>query len=237
MPSPVTLEKALLRELDANFDQVINPDKSVEVQFNPETLKVSFANQVASSNKPGDQKGPGALQFVGAGTTKLALQLWFDVTAPGAGSADDVRKLTERVAYFITPRKDTKDPNKLLPPAVQFLWGTFKFDGVVDALEESLEFFSPEGRPLRASVSLTLTQQKITKFAFGEAGASTPPGAAGPGGGPAGTQPLAQAPAGASLQGMAASRGVGDNWQAIAAAEGNENPRWTATGRIDSVGV
>ena len=35
-------------------------------------------------------------------------------------------------------------------------------------MEEALDFFSSDGRPLRASVSMNLTQQKITEFKFGQ---------------------------------------------------------------------
>ena len=91
---------------------VINPDKAVTVQFNPETLKVSFANQIQTPSGTGDQSGTPTRQFVGAGTTKLALQLWFDVTALArrtrTSRLDDVRKLTQKVAYFITPKKEGK---------------------------------------------------------------------------------------------------------------------------------
>ena len=57
-----------------------------------------------------------------------------------------------------------KEGDKFVPPAVRFLWGSFQFDGLMDSLEESLEFFSNDGRPLRASMSLTLSQQKIQAF-------------------------------------------------------------------------
>jgi hypothetical protein len=39
---------------------------------------------------------------------------------------------------------------------VRFAWGTFRFDGRVEALEETLDRFSPEGRPSRAHVALAL---------------------------------------------------------------------------------
>jgi hypothetical protein len=39
---------------------------------------------------------------------------------------------------------------------VRFAWGTFRFDGHIEALEETLDFFSPDGRALRARLSLTL---------------------------------------------------------------------------------
>jgi hypothetical protein len=225
MPEAVKLEKAELRQLDAEFRNEINPDRNVKVQFNPETLKVSFANQIQTPSGAGDQRGTPARQFVGAGTTKLTLQLWFDVTAlmpEGEAVEDDVRKLTQKVAYFITP---VQEGTKFVPPAVRFLWGSFQFDGLMESLEESLEFFSSDGRPLRASMSLSLTQQKITEFTFrpvtGAGGPPTP-----------GTRPLTQAPAGASLQGLAASQGKGGDWQAIAAANNIENPRLLQPGQL-----
>lgn len=225
MPDSQKLEKAELHELDADFKNEINPDKNCKVQFNPESLKVSFANQVATPSGAGDQKGTPARQFVGAGTTKLTLQLWFDVTQPmppGQEQEQDVRKLTGKVAYFITPKADGK---KFVPPAVRFIWGSFQFDGIMESLEESLEFFSSDGRPLRASVSMNLTQQKITEFTFrATAGPGTPT--------TAGTRPLAQAPAGSNLQNMADKQGQGDNWQAIASANGIENPRLLAPGQL-----
>ena len=138
MPESQPLAKAELHELDAQFMNEINLDKAVKVQFNPESLKVSFANQIATSDGPGDQKGTPSRQHVGAGTTKLSLQLWFDVTAPqpeGETKVNDVRKLTQKVAYFITPRQQ-KD--KFIPPAVRFLWGSFQFDGLMESMEESL---------------------------------------------------------------------------------------------------
>jgi hypothetical protein len=249
------LERAELRELDADFQNPINKDRWAKVQFNPETLKVTFANQVAQGSGAGDQRGPQARQFVGAGTTKLALQLWFDVTAypSGAAPADDVRRLTQRVAYFITPKPigqqggggggapaggqqgggggQSQQP-QFAPPAVRFIWGSFQFDGIMEQLEETLEFWSPDGRPLRASVSLGLSQQKITEFAFNDtqraSGASRGPAA----GATPGTTPLAQASAGATLPGLAANVGVGASWQSIAAANRVEDPLRLAPGQL-----
>jgi hypothetical protein len=236
------VEKAQLVELD----QHSNPKgKPVTVQFNPETLKVSFANQVVPPKGSGDNKEKSAIQFVGAGTTKLTLQLWFDVTGqpPDAKSPEvDVRELTKQVAYFITPQKKGND---FIPPAVRFQWGSFHFDGIMDSMEESLEFFSSDGVPLRANVSLSLSQQRIEAFSGRAAGAGGagggPPGAAGPAGAAPGTQPLAQARAGDTLQGLAAGvstgAGAGVSWQAIANANNIENPRFLEPGQFVNLNV
>ena len=244
MPEPAQITKAELGELTSSG--TFKDGTKVVVQFNPESLKVSFANQLTppdnaagDKDKAKDQNETAGLQFVGKGTTKLAVQLWFDATAPlpkgvlegNATSTDDVRQLTKRVAYFITPQKsqNPKYANKEVPPAVRFRWGTFQFDGIVESMEESLEYFSPDGRPLRASVSLSLTQQSI-QFAFNkDAKPSPPPGRRGAA---PGTQPLSQASSGDSVQSLAAGVGRPDDWQAIAAANGIENPRLLTPGLV-----
>lgn len=240
MPEPIQVAKAELREILPNGRE--NSDKRVQVQFNPESLKVAFANQIVppeNGSQPRrsnarDQRATSSIQFVGKGTTKLSVQLWFDVTGelPTAKQNEsDVRQLTKDVAYFITPKPTDRDPNKFNPPGVRFLWGTFKFDGIMESLEESLEFFSPEGKPLRASVTINLVQQEI-QFAFndefqGGASAANRPSQPAPG-----TRPMTPAPANSNLQSLAAAQGLGDNWQAIAAANGIENPRQLAPGQL-----
>lgn len=236
MPEPVKLEKAQLQELDATLEDLAPGSQPVPVQFNPETLKLSFANQVQQPQSGGGSSGQQSRQFVGTGTTKLALQLWLDVTAPPYSDQGmtDVRELTSKVTYFMTPKSadgstgssggsGSAQQTQLVPPGVRFAWGTFQFDGVMDQLEESLEFFSPDGKPLRSSVSLTLSQQKI----FNPEVAS---GRRGPGG--PGTSPLTAAPQGASLPQLAANAGAAASWQSIASANGIEDPLRLQAGQL-----
>ncbi|MGH2497407.1 MAG: LysM peptidoglycan-binding domain-containing protein [Ktedonobacteraceae bacterium] len=224
MPDVTRVAKAELRELDANFDQEINPDKWVKVQFNPETLKVAFTNTVK-----GDQKGSQGLQYVGEGSTGLSLQLWFDLTVPLFDSdpqVSDVREYTKKVLYYITPAGQEGASTNIRPPAVRFLWGSFQYDGVMESLTESLEFFSSEGIPLRASIDLKLTQQKIQQINIRNTGSI---------GGmfSAGTSPLTLVKAGSTIQGIADS--MGGNWQSIAAANGIQNPRLPQPGQLIKV--
>ncbi|MGB8508123.1 MAG: hypothetical protein WCD76_06950 [Pyrinomonadaceae bacterium] len=224
---------AEIREL---LDGQESQKNNVYVQFNPETLKVSFSNQIKTD---GDQKGTSTTQYVGKGTTKLSVQLWFDVTAPLRDeykSITDVRELTKKVAYFITPREVNKEKGQYAPPGVRFLWGSFQFDGIMESLEESLEFFSPEGKPLRASVTMNLSQQNI-EFNIRDTGKGTPGGAGLPGGAPPGTSPLAQALSGSSLQKLAAGMGKADDWQRIASANGIENPRLLSPGQLIDMNI
>jgi hypothetical protein len=218
-PLPV---KAKLSELDASFKEMPK-GKTVVVQFNPDTLKVSYSNQLEKPKGAGDQRGSQPLTFVGAGTTKMTCQLWFDATAPqptqpdGSAEVNDVRLLTTKVSYFMEAKQDNKDKEKFISPGVRFQWGSFLFDGVMESLEESLEFFSPEGKPLRASVSITISQQKIVIFPpLGANGKAQP-----------GTTTYKPAPAGSTIQSLA-----GDQWQQVANANGIANPRLLKPGTL-----
>jgi len=217
------LAKAKLIELEQDFKNEKSGGQSVTVQFNPETLKVTFANQLVQPQGGDQAAGSTGRQFVGAGTTKLALTLWFDVTAMIDDPVDDVRRLTSKVIFFMTPQKDQKDAKKLVPPGVRFSWGTFLFDGMVEGLEESLEYFAPDGKPLRASVNLTLSQQKILVSEFkGEGKVPSTPG----------HKPLSPAKSGDSVQSMAGDKGKNGGWQGIAAANGIEDPLRLQPGQL-----
>jgi hypothetical protein len=236
MPKPATLTKAELVEMDSELKEPKPGVKPVRVQFNPETLKVTYSNQVATeANKPA-QKGTLALQHVNAGTTKLTVQLWFDVNHPEAVDAPkNVRELTGQVAYFITPQKESGESEKYTIPGLRFSWGTFSFVGVMESLDETLELFSADGNPLRASLSLGLTQQEIKAFDKTQ-GMRQPKPKSGTGQ-PVGTARLTPATQGSSVQSLAdgisgGARGGSKNWQDIAAANGIENPRLLAPGQL-----
>lgn len=246
MPQAQTIEKAVLREIKWNEDGQVREvsDQKVTVQFNPQSLKLSYSNQKAGGNQPGG----GAIQFVGKGTTKLSVELLFDVTVTEGeeGGADDVREVVEQVVRFIKPGKKEGD-NKYYPPGLRFIWGSFLFEGVVDSINETLEFFSSDGRPLRATVSLAMSQQEIKPelanpdFQRGAAQAARTNPGGGAGGGsngggggqrPPGTQPQEPARSGDSVQSMAARQGRPDNWQSVARANNIENPRNLSPGTL-----
>jgi hypothetical protein len=225
------LAKAKLVEIkwDARQQQAekVSGGNDVEVQFNPQTLKLSYANE----NRGGDQPGGSAKQFVGSGTSKLSIELLFDTTEDGS----DVRKKTERVAYFIQAKKQASQSNKRVPPGISFEWGSFIFRGIVDSMQESLDYFSEEGVPLRAIVSLSLSRQDI-EFLFGEPTRASA-GAPGPASGTAGTTPNEPARPGDSVQRLAGRNGKSSDWKAIAAANGIDDPLRLSAGALLNLNV
>jgi hypothetical protein len=216
MPEPAKVTKAKLQQIRLadgdNPSQETNPDADLEVQFNPETLKVTYSNTLNGD----DQSGGSAIQYVSKSSTKLAVELWFDASA--RDDLQDVREETRKVNHFITP---IPQGDGLAPPAVRFIWGSFLFEGVMESMDETLEFFSAEGRPLRAKASISITSQEI-QFQIANIAASE---AATPG-----TTPQAPVSSGNSLQGVMGQNGSPDGWQSVAAANGIENPRLLEAG-------
>lgn len=217
-----TPKRAKLKHIkwDANQEDAKDgdPSKTVEVQFNPQTLKVSFSNK----NAGGDQPGGSSKQFVGSGTTKLSVELLFDTTADGT----DVRVHTEKVAFYVMADEDSAggSGSNRVPPGVQFEWGSFIFRGTIESMDETLEYFSEEGVPLRANISLSISRQNIEfvkskdKFKGGGGG-----------------QPLTTAKFRDSIQKMAGDAGKSGDWKGIAAANNIDDPLRLSAGALINV--
>ena len=125
MPEPQQIKKAYLQEVEWGKNGQAKPKgDQFYVQFNPQSLKVNYSNQKSNN----DQKGGAAIQFVGKGTTKLSVELFFDVTGGTANNSttSDVRDLTKRVAKFIEPRSEgggIAERKSLSRPAFAFTGG------------------------------------------------------------------------------------------------------------------
>lgn len=245
-----------IRWLESGKSEVVPGGKKTTVQFNPASLKVTYTNQVQTN----DQSSSSAIQYVGKGSSKLALELIFDVSQPGSTGSGDVRDKTLKVAQFMEAKaQGSGEEQRYVAPGVRFSWGSFLFEGIIESLDETLDLWSEDGRPLRATVMLNLSQQGIyTERRDNPASTPAPPGSggfglgagfsaglsAGIGGGvgvsagvslKAGVTPMVSASAGASVQGLAAKAGT--DWKVVAAANGIENPRRLPTGVLLNVNV
>lgn len=120
--------------------------ESFKVHFNPQTLQYTITNTLANTGSGNTTK-----QYTGESTGKLTLDLIFDTTDTG----EDVRLHTIKVAKLMEPG----DNEEKTPPIVKFDWGLYTFSGMVESYRETIDFFSADGVPLRASVNLTLSSQ------------------------------------------------------------------------------
>jgi hypothetical protein len=222
---------ALANLQKAQFIVLVNgvtPGKTVTVQFNPQSLKSNYSNQSTGV----DQKQGSNPQFVGTGVTKLSMELWFDVTLPLPADAPnpngDVRRLTKEVTDFMS-LQNTSSSNQQIrtPPKMKFQWGSFVFSGVMDSVDETIDLFSPDGVPLRASLTVNLTKHDLN-YEFAQTATGSPNAT--------GATPLTTAKAGDSLPQMAASAGI-SNWQGVAQANGVANPRMLQTGALINLSI
>jgi hypothetical protein len=135
------------------------PAQAVAVQFNPMSLQYGL-----TINNPQQGQRPDATQYAGRAEATLDMDLVFDTTHEGS----DVRRHTvplRNLGLASDPSaggaaagadgSGTSAAN-LTPPKVAFVWGTFRFVGVVASFREALDFFSAEGVPLRSGVHLSL---------------------------------------------------------------------------------
>ena len=163
----------------------------LRVHFNPETLKTSLSTALQSGSAGSGKATGQYIDKSDSSLTLDLVFDTSTVDAGGAspegGSASparehDVRNITRKLAVFFlqtadAPGDDVSDrvrkkqlaklnrlekKGKLRPPSrCHFRWGSFGFTGMVATMSETLDYFSADGVPLRATVSLNLKQDRF----------------------------------------------------------------------------
>lgn len=234
------LLKARLAEITAGDRPTEVPRTSVDVQFNPTSLRVQISNRTAG----GAQAGAQARQRPGTGEMSVGFDLVFDTADEdaGGGRAVNVLERTRMVERFVRPRGT--QPGQEAPPRVLFEWGGFQVQGTMESANIDLDFFDAQGMPLRAKVAVSIKGQD-PRWTYTPAPGGAGAGAGAPGGpqtprgpgagagalapGAPGTQGLAaavdrivQAMPGESLAQLAARAGFDPRaWRALASSVGD----------------
>lgn len=185
----------------------------ITVHFNPASLVYTVEN--SSPQQGGDPK---RRQFAASFTGKLTMDLQFDTTDSGA----DVRQITSQVALFMQSsaqanKNSSSGPsttNQPAPSVLSFEWGAYQFQGFMESFKETIDFFSADGVPLRALVSIGLARQDNVF----DAGSGTSTDTSG-----------SLVPTGQNMSVTDAATQGGDPTatRALASANGVENPRFT----------
>ncbi len=206
--APDLVKARLVPYQDGSLD--LDTGSSITVQFNPTTLKVGLENEIKAD--AGSKKKSTAAQHIEKRASTLAVELIFDTSLPEQeGAVEDVRKRTARIAdTFMKAGKDEKTPKRLC-----FQWGTFAFDGIIASYQETLDFFSPEGVPLRSTVALSIKEDQY-QFAFAKP--ATPPSQRQP-------PTFVGAPDEPVAKSVERARASARDWRDSALASGIENPR------------
>ena len=142
----------------------------LKVQYNPTEYTLSKGAQIAEVPIPGLDSP--ILQFVRGQTETLTLDLFFDTTEAGMGA--NATSVTTKTDPFY--RLIKIDSGTHAPPILLFTWGGKEFPGhrsygqgsqsrygfkcIVDNVRQRYTLFSPDGLPLRATLTVTLREYK-----------------------------------------------------------------------------
>lgn len=159
--------------LKATFQKVNSKGSlvdSIDVKFNPTEYTLSKGAQIAEVTIPGLDSP--ILQFVRGQTETLSLDLFFDSTESGMDdNAKSVTELTDKFYQLVKIDGETH-----APPVCFFSWGSnfpgqrsYKSTGsqlrngfkcVVESVRQRFTLFSPQGVPLRATLTVSLKEYK-----------------------------------------------------------------------------
>lgn len=132
----------------------------LNLQFNPSTLELSKSTEWRRT--PSRMAGQSALpEFVGSGPRTLSLEVFLDATATHDNS---VELAVEKLMKGCVPTPASLSRKKPASPWVRFEWGTARttsFDGVLSSLSVSYTLFDVDGRPLRATCSLSIEEASV----------------------------------------------------------------------------
>jgi hypothetical protein len=144
--------------------------EAIDFQFNPTEFTLDKSVQLADINIPGLDTP--LVQFIRGQAEKLTMDLFFDTTESGMGAgATSVTTLTDRVYGLVKIQ-----PDDHAPAICSFLWnrefpgtdlspllgnqGRTEFQCVVESVKQKFTLFSPEGVPLRATLTVTFREYK-----------------------------------------------------------------------------
>jgi nucleoid-associated protein YgaU len=209
--------------------------QDIDFQFNPTELAFQKGIQVAEIAIPGLDTP--LLQFVRGQNETLTADLFFDTTDQGTGdNAVSVTTLTDKVYQLVKI-----EPSTHAPPICRFVWGG-EFPGndvsekignqkrewfrcIVESVRHKYTLFSPQGVPLRATLTVTMREYKSLDIQLGELGLNSPDKTQ--------VRVLAADETLSSIAGEHYRRPV--EWRHIAEANGIEDPRRLTPGSFISL--
>ena len=141
----------LIEETGERVSCMLNPESVVLRRVSGVKVRESVGGIVAGADLLDDP-----LLLTGGGTTELLLNLLFDVSVGGSSvQTRDVRDLTGPLWQLAENSQRSGSVGR--PPLVRFFWGkSWNMPGIVAAVAERLEHFTPEGAPRRSWLRLRL---------------------------------------------------------------------------------
>lgn len=134
------VEKAVLEVLEGDYQGTI------KVMFNPTEYSVPL--------EVGWQGDAGSMPQYGASNYgNFSISLLFDSYEKGTDIRDGENG-TGKLANLALPSVAEQRVNR--PPQCLFIWGKFRYKGVIEKIDQKFTMFLSDGTPVRATVSITM---------------------------------------------------------------------------------
>ena len=156
--SRLQLLKATITVLDGQLRGVVIP-----VLFNPHEYSFEKSNSYKATPIPG-LSSP-LLQFVHGENSTLSMELFLDdYTDPFGPTSRLLPEPAPVLARLILMSKLLDiDRDLHAPPPVRFNWGPMDFVAVIEKLSRKVTMFHPDGRPARATLSVTFREHRTLR--------------------------------------------------------------------------
>jgi nucleoid-associated protein YgaU len=153
----------------AAVDEANGPQRRFSVPFNPAEFTLNKGAQIGEIAIPGIDSP--ILQFIRGQAETLSLDLFFDTTNKGMGAgATDVRTQTKLIYQLVKIQ-----PKTHAPPRVLVSWGAaLSFKAIVESVQQKFTLFSPEGTPLRATLTVSFREYKTLEEQLRELNLQSP---------------------------------------------------------------
>lgn len=143
----------LLEDTGERIGCLLNPESLVLRRRAGIRPRQSLGGTVTRTDRTDD-----ALLYTGGGSTELTLNLLFDVSLAGSSiTTEDIRDLTGPLWELAENTRHGRYQRR--PPLCRFVWGkSWNIPGVITAVAERLEYFTPGGTPRRSWLRMRLVR-------------------------------------------------------------------------------
>lgn len=134
----------------------------IQFDFNPSEFTIDYSPRYTKSS--GVASGKTTEEFIADAVSTMSLKLTLNGYPLSGGPESGAKDITASVKSLRALVYTDETTHK--PPKCQFQWGSVAYEGHVTNLNVQFTMFTSDGKPVRATVSLTMAGIKNEKLAL-----------------------------------------------------------------------
>jgi nucleoid-associated protein YgaU len=127
--------------------------EQIRVLFNPTEYTIERSNTYKTTSIPG-LSGP-LIHFINGEADGLSMELFLDDYTDKPSDGRSVNQRLDELSSLLEIDNDAH-----APPIVRFAWGKLSFKAIIEKLSRKISMFQPDGRPVRANVTVSFKEYK-----------------------------------------------------------------------------